>query len=77
MCYEQGLSRNAALAGRVAIRFVIGRDGSVSNVSLGDSTLTDAAVTSCALGAFYGLAFPKPESGIVTVVYPLIFSLED
>jgi hypothetical protein len=30
-CYEDGLARNPKLEGRVSIRFVIGRDGRVSN----------------------------------------------
>jgi hypothetical protein len=24
--------------------------------------------------AYYGLSFPEPEGGIVTVVYPIVFS---
>src|SRR5690606_9630248 len=64
MCYEQGLSRNPNLEGRVAARFVIGRDGSVSNASIGGSDLPDSAVVSCVVSAFYGLSFPQPEGGI-------------
>jgi pSer/pThr/pTyr-binding forkhead associated (FHA) protein len=72
MCYEQGLGRNPNLQGRVSARFVIGRDGSVSNVSNGGSDLPDSGVVSCVLSAFYGLSFPQPEGGIVTVVYPIM-----
>src|SRR5262249_58774195 len=39
MCYEQGLTRNPNLEGRVSVRFVIGRDGGVSNVSNGGAAL--------------------------------------
>ncbi len=74
MCYEQGLTRNPNLEGRVAARFVIGRDGAVSNVSDGGSDLADTAVTSCVLSAFYGVSFPPPEGGVVTVTYPLLFT---
>ncbi len=74
MCYEQGLARNPNLEGRVGVRFVIGRDGSVSNVGNGGSDLPDSAVVSCTISAFYGLSFPQPEGGIVTVVYPIMFS---
>jgi hypothetical protein len=74
MCYEQGLTRNPNLQGRVSARFVIGRDGSVSNVSNGGSDLPDSAVVSCVVSAFYGLSFPQPEGGIVTVVYPIMLS---
>jgi hypothetical protein len=72
MCYEQGLGRNPNLQGRVSARFVIGRDGSVSNVGNGGSDLPDSGVVSCVLSAFYGLSFPQPDGGIVTVVYPIM-----
>ncbi len=71
LCYEQGLARNPNLAGRVSARFVIGMDGSVSNVANGGSDLPDAGVVSCVMSAFSGLSFPQPEGGIVTVVYPV------
>jgi hypothetical protein len=74
MCYEQGLSRNPNLEGRVTVRFVIGRDGSVSNVSNGGSDIPDSAVVGCVIRNYYGLSFPQPEGGIVTVVYPIMFS---
>ena len=74
MCYEQGLGRTPKLAGRVAVRFVIGRDGTVVDVSDAGSDLADAATSSCVLSAFYGSSFPLPERGIVTVTSPLIFS---
>lgn len=74
MCYEQGLSRNPNLEGRVQVRFVIGRDGSVSNVQNGGSDLPDSGVVSCVISAYYGLSFPQPEGGIVTVVYPIMFA---
>jgi hypothetical protein len=73
-CYENGLRGNPNLQGRVAVRFVIGRDGDVSNVANGGSDLPDAGVVSCVTRAFYGLSFPHPENGIVTVTYPIIFS---
>lgn len=74
MCYEQGLGRNPNLEGRVSVRFVIGRDGSVSNVANGGSDLPDSGVVSCVVSAFYGLSFPQPEGGIVTVVYPIMLA---
>ena len=52
----------------------IGRDGAVSNVGNGGSDLPDAGVVSCVQRAFYGLSFPQPASGIVTVTYPIVFT---
>jgi pSer/pThr/pTyr-binding forkhead associated (FHA) protein len=74
MCYEQGLAKNPNLEGRVTVRFVIGRDGSVSNVANGGSDIPDSAVVQCVIRNYYGLSFPQPEGGIVTVVYPIMFS---
>lgn len=70
-CYEQGLLRNPSLEGRVSVCFVIGRNGAVTHVADGGSDLPDPAVIRCVSSAFYDLGFPKPEGGIVTVVYPI------
>ena len=72
-CYEQGLRANPNLQGRVSVRFVIGRDGSVSQVSNGGSDLPDGNAVSCVVRSFYGMSFPAPEDGIVTVTYPILF----
>src|SRR5205085_10725049 len=74
LCYENGLRNNPTLQGRVAVRFVIGHDGAVSNVGNGGSDMPDSGVVSCVVRSFYGLSFPQPEGGIVTVVYPMMFA---
>jgi hypothetical protein len=74
VCYEQGLRSNPSLTGRVAARFVIGRDGSVSSVANSGSDLPDPNVTQCVTSTFYGLSFPEPDGGIVTVIYPILFT---
>ncbi len=74
LCYEKGLVRNPNLEGRVNVRFVIGADGSVASVMNGGSSLPDSSVVNCVIRAYYGLTFPKPSGGIVTVVYPLILT---
>jgi pSer/pThr/pTyr-binding forkhead associated (FHA) protein len=74
LCYENGLRSSPNLQGRVAVRFVIGRDGAVSQVGNGGSDLPDSAVVSCVVRAFYGLSFPQPENGIVTVTYPIVLT---
>lgn len=73
-CYELGLKRDPALRGRVNVRFVIGREGRVSQVSDSGSEMPDREVLRCVLEGFEGLEFPRPEGGIVTVVYPILFS---
>jgi hypothetical protein len=73
LCYENGLRANPHLRGRIAVRFTIGRDGSVVDARDGGSELPDAGVVSCVARAFSNLAFPQPEGGVVTVVYPITF----
>lgn len=73
-CYEAGLRSNPTLAGRVSVRFIIGRDGGVVSSSNGGSDLSDPVVVGCVVGAFRGLSFPAPPDGIVTVTYPIVFS---
>jgi len=73
-CYEEGLRRRGpTLTGRIATKFVIGRDGIVRDLALAESDMNDADVESCVTKAFGGLQFPVPEGGIVTVVYPIAF----
>ena len=77
LCYENGLRTNPSLRGRVAVKFVIDRSGSVSTASDGGSDLPDTGVVACVVRAFGNLSFPQPEGGIVTVVYPLVFTPAD
>lgn len=74
LCFENGLRNNPNLTGRVSVRFVIDREGRVANVGNGGSDMPDSAVVSCVVRSFSGLSFPAPEGGIVTVVYPIMFS---
>lgn len=73
-CYERGLARNPALAGRIATRFVIGWTGQVVSTADGGSDLPDREVVACVVRHFQALEFPPPEGGTVVVVYPIVFS---
>ncbi len=77
LCYEKGLANNPNLQGRVAARFVIGKDGALANVQNGGSDLPDGSVLNCVLDGFRSLSFPAPEDGIVTVTFPIMFSPGD
>jgi len=73
-CYDAGLRKNATLAGRVEVHFVIDNDGTVISAKAGKSDLADNDVLACVVRGFYGITFPQPPSGIVTVSYPLLFA---
>lgn len=87
-----GLARNPKLGGKISTKFVIELDGHVSTaVEIHDAPppnemeklvmpgprFPDKAVADCVVAKFAALTFPKPEGGIVTVVYPIVFSPED
>lgn len=73
-CYKQALDRNIKLEGRIKTRFVIGLDGAVTNAADGGSDLPDAEAVQCVLAQFFKIKFPAPDGGIVTVLYPMMFS---
>ena len=74
LCYVGGLGANPGLQGRVTVKFVIDRDGTVTSTADGGSDLPDQGVVKCVVRAFGAVTFPPPEAGIVTVVYPLFFT---
>ncbi|HEY2509953.1 MAG TPA: AgmX/PglI C-terminal domain-containing protein [Polyangiaceae bacterium] len=76
-CYESGLRVDPNLQGTVATKFVIKRDGTVSHVEGVGSDLPARRVLACVHDAFRKLVFPRPNGGIVTVVYPIIFKPGD
>jgi hypothetical protein len=74
-CYEAALKQNPELEGRVSVKFVIDREGAVALASpWSDTTLPDIGVAQCVTRAYQSMTFPKPTGGIVTVVYPIVFT---
>lgn len=74
-CYQRELVKEPALAGRIVVKFTIGKDGTVSAASTKSSTMGNAAVETCVLGRFLRMSFPEPTGGgIVIVSYPFVFS---
>jgi TonB family protein len=73
-CYESQLNRFPKLDGKVAIRFMITAQGSVSQSSVAQSTVNNAELEACVAGRVRMWNFPKPKGGgIVIVTYPFIF----
>ena len=76
-CYETAAQKNVKLAGTVTVKFIINPDGSVRDAADASSTLPDANAIQCIVDGFSKLAYPAPEGGFVTVVYPVEFSPGD
>jgi TonB family protein len=73
-CYESQLNRFPKLDGKVAIRFMISPQGSVSTSSVAQTTVNNAELEACVAGRVRTWIFPKPKGGgMVVVTYPFIF----
>ena len=74
-CYQRELTKNPALGGKIVIKFVIAKDGTVSSASVKTTTMNNGAVEQCIVGRFMRMQFPEPKGGgIVIVSYPFLFS---
>ncbi len=74
-CYQRELTKNPALGGKITVKFVIAKDGTVSSATTKATTMGSPAVESCINGRFMRFQFPEPKGGgIVIVSYPFIFS---
>jgi hypothetical protein len=73
-CYVDTFPGEAKPTTRVSVGFVIGRDGSVTNVSTRSDG--EGRIAPCVARAFYALSFPQPEGGVVVVTYPLVFTTD-
>ncbi len=74
-CYQRELTKSPDLGGKVTVKFVIAKDGTVSKAETKSSTLGSPTVESCIADRFRRFQFPEPKGGgIVIVSYPFIFS---
>jgi pSer/pThr/pTyr-binding forkhead associated (FHA) protein len=74
-CYQRELTKNPALGGKITVKFVIAKDGTVSSATTKSTTMNNPTVESCINGRFMRFQFPEPKGGgIVIVSYPFIFS---
>lgn len=74
-CHELGLTRDPQLGGRVVVDFAVLATGKVSESTLRESTVPDAAVGQCMAAAIKRWTFPQPDRpATVTVSYPFELS---
>ncbi len=76
-CYIREQQDIPDLSGKIIVKFVIAKDGSVSSANTKSSTMNNGAVEQCLNSRFMRFQFPLPKGGgIVIVSYPFIFSPE-
>ena len=82
-CYEELLVRRPDAGGTLEMEFTIAGDdkigGLVEDASIAKtSSLKDEKMETCIRESLLTLAFPPPaHDGVVTVVYPIVFSPDD
>jgi hypothetical protein len=70
-CYNNRLTDNSYLAGRIELKFRIGRDGVPLWVIPLSSTIGDRPTEQCMIEHAMALHFPRPRGGETETTYPL------
>jgi hypothetical protein len=73
-CYDVQLTKNPKLSGKVAVKWVVTEQGTVSSSVVAQTTTGNHELDTCVAGRVLTWVFPKPKGGGVAVVtYPFIF----
>ncbi|MCC6526198.1 MAG: hypothetical protein IT373_26360 [Polyangiaceae bacterium] len=74
-CFAKSASGAACRDARASLRFVIARDGRIARAEPQPDAAEpqDLELAACLARELYGLSFPQPEGGVVTVKMPLRF----
>lgn len=76
-CYQHALETDPTLRGRLNLRFVIAADGRLAELRNVGGDLQDGKVADCVVAALSNLAFPPPEGGSVSFVYPMLLTPDE
>jgi hypothetical protein len=74
-CFEAG--KHPVLGGKVTLRFAIGLEGNVSDLSIWDNDVPDCAVVQCIRAHASRIEFPHPKGGVVLVQYPIMLKVNE
>ena len=73
-CYDNALTKNPKLTGKVSVRWIITEGGTVASSNVVSSTTNTPDLDRCIAGRVLTWVFPKPKGGGVAVVtYPFVF----
>lgn len=73
-CFERELQTNPELSGNITASWRIQLDGSVSNATIGESTMNDRRVEGCIVRVIERMRFEEPDGGICIINYPFVFT---
>src|SRR5262249_12532355 len=72
-CYTASPAAKKKLAGKIVVHFVISEQGTVSEASIKEATLSEEGVKACVVSAVKSWVFPKPKHGPATINFPFHF----
>ena len=73
-CYDNALTKNPKLTGKVSVRWIITEGGTVASSNVVSTTTNTPDLDRCIAGRVLTWIFPKPKGGGVAVVtYPFVF----
>ena len=73
-CYDNALTKNPKLTGKVSVRWIITEGGTVASSNVVNTTTNTPDLDRCIAGRVLTWIFPKPKGGGVAVVtYPFVF----
>jgi hypothetical protein len=76
VCYVSGLEKDAALAGKVELEFVVDKKGKIASSTVRSTTLADANVGTCMAKVVEAWKFEPAPADDVTVRYPFALATE-
>lgn len=75
VCYERTLITDNELSGRITVRFIIESTGTVSSVTIEESTINSDQLHQCITDVFWTIEFPwRPPGCRALIHYPLLFT---
>ncbi len=75
-CYNQALSLDSSLKGRVSVAVRVGPSGNVCSATVASNDMGTPAVANCAANIFRAATYPAPRGGCVEANVPLSFVLQ-
>ena len=73
-CYDNALTRNPKLTGKVSVKWIITEAGTVASSNVVSTSTNTPELDRCIAGRVLTWVFPKPKGGGVAVVtYPFVF----
>jgi outer membrane biosynthesis protein TonB len=72
-CYSKVLQTNPSANGKLSVKFIIGDTGTVTTAAIQRASGLPE-LDQCVAAVFFGMHFPAPVGGYVTVHYPFVFA---